>query len=293
MNRIYRSGAISCTKAKLKRLLCAPLRHRAIQPSATVFSFDAKRPAPPLLRKGAVKSSDPAQAGRTMGCDDPRKFGWDRVGEIIDRDGVCGFRLIDTSDVEEIRSELSRRGCRFDTWDVFIADRDTALAASRLLTGGQLPAGLTLLPTPKNAESEQVKKLQATMDNAGLVPFSGSMLTGEIGNAATIAIADTDANVISTAHGYMPHNAFSPYRQYAWGGLVAVSESSRGQGLGKYVNAFMIERVFQDLGASHIYELVSEGNIPSRRMVEACGLRLEPTLTCGIATPHETARFTK
>jgi hypothetical protein len=51
--------------------------------------------------------------------------------------------------------------------------------------------------------------------------------------------------------------------------------------------------VRRQLGASHIYELVSASNIPSRRMVEASGLRLEPTLTCGIATPHESVRFTK
>ncbi len=46
------------------------------------------------------------QAGRTMGCDDPKQFGWDRIGEIVERDGVCGFRLVDTADVPEISSEL-------------------------------------------------------------------------------------------------------------------------------------------------------------------------------------------
>lgn len=66
------------------------------------------------------------QSGRTMGCDDPRKFGWDRIGEIVGRGGVCGFRLIDTNDVEDIRSELLSRGCTYYTWDVFVADRDTA-----------------------------------------------------------------------------------------------------------------------------------------------------------------------
>jgi RimJ/RimL family protein N-acetyltransferase len=118
------------------------------------------------------------------------------------------------------------------------------------------------------------------------------MLTGEIGRSVTIIIGD-ETGVVATAHAYMPHNAYSPYSGYAWGGLVAVAEAQRSKGLGKLVNALLIERVFRDLGASHVYELVSATNIPSRRMVEACGLRLEPTLTCGIATPHESARFTK
>jgi RimJ/RimL family protein N-acetyltransferase len=91
----------------------------------------------------------------------------------------------------------------------------------------------------------------------------------------------------------MPHNAYSPYHDYAWGGLVAVAEPHRGKGLGKVINALMIDRVFRDLKASHIYELVSASNVVSRRMVEACGLRLEPALTCGMATPHQSGRFTK
>lgn len=232
------------------------------------------------------------QAGRMMGCDNPERFGWDRIGEIVERDGVCGFRLMETAEVPDIRSELLARGCRFDTWDVFLAERNAALLASCEIAKEPLPSGLFLWTTADNPESKQIKETQAMMASAGLVPFSGSMLTGEIGSSVTIIIGDR-AGVVATAHGYMPHNAFSPYRGYAWGGLVAVNETQRGRGLGKFVNALMIERVFRELEASHIYELVSANNVPSRRMVEACGLSLEPTLTCGIATPQVNARFTK
>lgn len=232
------------------------------------------------------------QAGRTMGCDDPTQFGWDRIGEIVERDGVCGFRLVDTADVPEIRSKLLARGCRFDTWDVFLAERNAALLASSEIATEPLPSGLSLWTTTVDPESEQIKDTQAMMASAGLVPFSGSMLTGKIGRSVTTIIGD-EAGVVATAHGYMPHNAFSPYKSYAWGGLVAVTETHRGRGFGRLVNALMIERVFRELGASHIYELVSASNVPSRRMVEACGLSLEPTLACGIATSHESARFTK
>jgi len=37
----------------------------------------------------------------------------------------------------------------------------------------------------------------------------------------------------------------------------------------------MIVSVFRDLNATHVYELISPTNLPSRRMVEACGLRHE------------------
>jgi GNAT superfamily N-acetyltransferase len=251
------------------------------------------------LQAQAEKSADfiartpgACQAGRTMGCDDPKQFGWGRISEIVQRDGVCGFRLIGTDDVPDIRSELESRACRFDTWDVFVAERDLAVEASRMVATQPLPAGLSVWATSDDPESTQIKDAQDMMATAGLVPFSGSMLTGQIGRSVTVIIGG-ESGVAATAHGYMPHNHFSSYTRYAWGGLVAVAEAHRGKGLGKLVNALMVERVFRELGATHVYELVSATNIPSRRMVEACGLRLEPTLTCGIATPQENARFTK
>ena len=40
------------------------------------------------------------QTGRTMGCDDPDKLGWERIEEFLDRDGLCGFRLIPSSKID-------------------------------------------------------------------------------------------------------------------------------------------------------------------------------------------------
>lgn len=123
--------------------------------------------------------------------------------------------------------------------------------------------------------------------------FSGSFLTGALGPAATMAVGDESGDIVATAHGYMPHNAHSPYQSHAWGGLVAVADAQRGRGLGNYVNARMIARVFEDLGATHVYELVSVANIPSLRMVASYGLRPEPALVCGMATANDSARFTR
>jgi len=106
------------------------------------------------------------QAGRTMGCDDPKQFGWDRIGEIVERDGVCGFRLVDTADVPEISSELFARGCRFDTWEVFLAERDAALLASCKIASEPLPSGLSLWTITDDPENQQIKDTQAMMASA-------------------------------------------------------------------------------------------------------------------------------
>lgn len=233
------------------------------------------------------------QTGRTMGCDDPDRLGWERIDEFLDRDGICGFRLIPTSGVEGLRSRLTERDYRFDTWDVFIADRATALVASGAILSRGLPDGLVEQPRPIDPDSESIRRIQELMGEAGVVPFSGSMLVGAVTPATTVAVGDGDGSVVAVAHGYLPHNAYSDYHRHAWGGLVAVADSQRGKGLGNYVNARMIVSVFRDLDATYVYELVSATNIPSRRMVASCGLHPEPGLVCGVATPNDSARFTR
>lgn len=233
------------------------------------------------------------QAGRMMGCDDPEILGWDRIGEFIARDGVCAFRLVDAGQIREIETQLARWNCRLDTWNVFIADKATALDAAQAILCGGLPDGLAEREMPSDPEATLTEDIQAFMAAAGLVPFSGSMLVGSVGPAATTLIGNGDGRLVATAHGYLPHNAFSRFHRYAWGGLVAVADVERGKGLGKYVNALIIKTVFERLYASHIYELVSAGNTASQKMVEACGLHHDPAFVCGIATPIDAARFTR
>lgn len=233
------------------------------------------------------------QTGRMMACDDLDRIGWDVIDAWLDRDGICGFRLIPTDRTEELRSRLARRDFRFDSWDVFVGDQASARAASEAIVSGGLPDGLTELESPTGPEDAYTARIQALMGAAGVVPFSGSMLVGAFGPATTVVVGDGDGALAATAHGYLPHNAHSPFHRYAWGGLVAVAESQRGKGLGNYINARMILGAFRELGATHVYELVSAANVPSRRMVAACGLRHEPGRTCGMATPNDSARFTR
>ena len=131
-----------------------------------------------------------------MGCDDLDRFGWERVEEFLDRDGILGFRLIAASKADELRSYLMKRDCRLDTWDVFLADRAAALAGSEAILSRGPPDALIELARPTEPESEYTGRIQA------LMPFSGSLLTGAVGPATTVAIGDRDGNVVAAAHGY-------------------------------------------------------------------------------------------
>ena len=56
---------------------------------------------------------------------------------------------------------------------------------------------------------------------------------------------------------------------------------------------FLAVSVLRDLDATHDYELVSAMNIPPGARSSSCGLRPEPALVYGLATPNDSARFTR
>jgi GNAT superfamily N-acetyltransferase len=233
------------------------------------------------------------EAGRMMSCDNLDRLGWDRILEFLQRDGICGFRLIPADEIAGLRERLARHGYRLDTWDVFLADAGTALSASDAILAAGLPKDLRDADGPVDPEGDDMRAVQSLMSEAGVVPFSGSMLSGEHGPATTVVVAEADGTPVAAAHAYLPHNTFSDFRGYAWGGLVAVAERHRGRGLGNHVNARAVAGAVRDLGATHVYELVSATNAPSRRMVESCGLRHEPALVSGMAVPADGGRFTR
>ncbi len=243
---------------------------------------------------GQVKVTPGAcQSGRFLGCDDPDRFGWEVIDSILERDGIFGFRMVPAARANELAARFAERGFRLDLWDVFTAERSDALPVSEAIVSQGLHDELRDLETPTEPESAYTRSIQQLIADEGIVPFSGSMLVGQLGPATTVAVGDNTGRVVAAAHGYLPHNAFSPYHRHAWGGLVAVATSLRGRGLGRYINARMVVSVFHDIDADHIYELVTATNAPSRRMVEACGLHLDPNVVCGLAVRSDGGRFTR
>jgi hypothetical protein len=139
------------------------------------------------------------------------------------------------------------------------------------------------------AELERVQEFVATH---GIAPFSRSTLAGDTVLGQTFALVDDRGDLAATSFTYMPHNPFSRFRSFAWVGLVAVAPSYRGRSVGTYVNACATATAFARFGATIVYELVGATNMPSRRMVESCGLALHPDFKSGLASVG-TEKFTR
>ncbi|MCA1368671.1 GNAT family N-acetyltransferase [Bradyrhizobium sp. BRP14] len=232
-----------------------------------------------------------AQAGRFFSVDDIDLIDWAFVEDRLARDGVFGFRLIPSDRVEEIRKKLGS-SYRLDLWNVYSADRSTAIAACTSIMEAGLPDGLTRVDLTDHSAEVATGLIQICMAENGIAPFSGAMLLGKVIPAATLAIADADGHIVATAHANRSFNAHSRHRSTAWVGLITVETQRRGSGLGRSINALAIMAAFDRLGANAVVEFVHADNTVSRRMIEACGLRLDPALVCGLAVPTVDARFT-
>jgi GNAT superfamily N-acetyltransferase len=229
---------------------------------------------------------------RTLGTDNPDALGFDTIFKSLEEDGVFGFRLLETNRKPDLENALAEKGYRLDTWDVFVGDAETIRASTTPTLSRALPDGLQTFSGLDGAGGPLTRSFQEFIAAAGIAPFSGSFLNGDLGSVVSVGLMDDAGGFAACAHGYLPHNEHSPYCRYAWGGLVAVAPAHRGKGLGTYVNALMADACLKHLAATHLYELVSATNTTSRRMVEGCGLSLSQTLYSGLATKGA-ERFTR
>lgn len=231
-------------------------------------------------------------AGRFMGIDRPDCFDPKDWESMLARDGLLGFRMISEFEASTIFPMLEASGLRVDRWDIFVGTREDAGLRATTLAAGSPQNGVSLQPELRDPQGKDTIRMQEFLAESGLAPFPGEMLVATPPLSRTIVLAAAD-RVIATGHTYFPHNIHSPFHRYAWIGLIAVDHAWRGKGLGRLVNALTIRAAFDELGASHVYEMVAPANTPSRRMIEDCGLQLDRSLNCGVAVRADSARFTR
>lgn len=228
------------------------------------------------------------QYGRVMGADDPDSYGWGRIEAALDEDGFFGFRLIRRNAVPLLRGRLAQRGAEIDCWDIFAAP--AAVLCDRPLP--PLADGLVLVEGAEAAAPAPLTAIQSCMMGQGVVPLPGPILSGALGPAALAAVGAPGGRVLSTAFAYFPHNARSPYRDWAWSGLVATVPEARGQGLAVAAHIAVLRAIVGEHGAARVYAQARSENTASVRMLEKSGMTHMPDRVSCIARMG-TARFTR
>ena len=232
-------------------------------------------------------------AARMAGTDEPEKFGWDRIESILRKEGAITFRMIPTDQCAQIEQRLSEFGCTITWWDVFDGSADEISAACAHILN-RLSEEFFLVEPSAPDDYAFFERAQAFMAESGVAPYPAQVLSGEFGPAALAVLSKPDdGSIAATAFSYFPYNRYSTHSKTAWAGLVAVNENLRGQGLGVYVNALVLKRAVEELGAERVQEFARTSNVASCRMIEHCGLSLQSEVRSGIAQPAEAASFTR
>ena len=244
------------------------------------------------LTNWCAETRGAVNGGRFLGTDDIENLGWDVIFSHLKDDGVFTFRMMPREEIAAIESRLVEAGFRIDFWSVFSAHSKEIKRHITPVVDAGLPNGYQRVRQEELTEPAIIKEIQQCMARNGVAPFSGRVLAGQSLPSALIALRDDTKNIVATAFGCLPYNKQSNWSSTAWGGLVSVDENQRGQKLGIKINALMIQDCIDRLGAEYVQEFAAETNMPSRGMIEHCGMKLDPTIMSGLATSG-TERFTR
>ncbi|MBV1868984.1 MAG: GNAT family N-acetyltransferase [Marinosulfonomonas sp.] len=209
---------------------------------------------------------------RTFSADDPERLGWDVLRQRMAQDKRITLRGVSENVVKKALTELADFNPVLHRWDIFLADDDALRTACQPLTQNPLPPGLHRTAN-EAIDDNFIHEVQSFLTEHGVSPFSKDALAGRLFPAQLVVLHDDTKNIVATGFAAMTHNQFSPFEGVAWVGLIAVAPSWRGKELGKYVDALSNLVAVDELGATATMEFVAQDNIPSRRMLEACGLR--------------------
>lgn len=241
----------------------------------------------PLLSKtpGAVIHA------RTFSSDDPQRLGWDILRRRMSEDGRVTLRGVTEADVDEAMKEMEGFTPIEHRWDFFMADADTIRATCIPLVEKPLPDGLHQVEA-EAIDQPLIHQVQSFLDSQGVSPFSKDALAGRLFPAQLVVLRDNARNIVATGFAAMTHNQFSPFEGAAWVGLIAVSPDWRGRALGTRVDAITNLIAVERLGATATMEFVAQDNLPSRRMLETCGLRQREGRTVAMLSTSS-ARLTR
>lgn len=213
-----------------------------------------------------------ANGGRLLHFVEPEAVGWDRVRELANEDRLAGFPAV--RGAETIAAIHQHLGPHWKTpaWDVFLGAAERVVPHCRdLIASIGLPAGWRIEPYERPTD-DQIRAVQALNVETGVSPYPAYYSRGDAVPTVTLCILDARGELVATAGAAFRYHAECRLAGTLFAGMVSVSPSHRGKGLGKLVNAVMMVESHTLFAWTTVKEQVATDNVPSRAMIRACGL---------------------
>ena len=247
-----------------------------------------------LLARRTVLHSNPflSSGGRLLAYTDPTLGSWEAARPLAQEDGILGLLLMTRHEADAIVAGGLGDGWQTDYWDALIGGAEAVVEASgRVLASSKLQEGwsVDVMQVPGDADIEDMQRLNAS---CGVASNPAYVFRGETHPALSVLVRDGNGRAMAMAWAGLFFHPDGPCAGTVFVGLVSVADEARGLGLGTYVNARVLVESHATMGWSRATEFVAADNIPSRRMVLACGLSDAGGLVAAIAT-RGAGRFTR
>jgi hypothetical protein len=235
-----------------------------------------------LARESAWLSTQPRllSQGRTLLVFDGHRFGHQSLGSLVKK-----FRrmLIHARrpQLPEISDAMRGIGAGVDDRLQLVRGEKPRVLdkLSRLDYGRRLPPGWTLEGLDASSPAALVSTLQQLYLSSGITPLPGGFIRGVGVQAHTLVLYDERKDVVGCATVQSLSGCDSAFDAAAMVLGVCLRSDARGRGLSLPLNGAALTYGIEKFDACRVYELIEEGNRPSLRMNEACGL--EPDNTDG------------
>lgn len=225
-----------------------------------------------------AETPEVAHGGRILNFLNAEKLGWDKVSELTMQDRVAGFTAVPLETTLLALKRIFGAGWKMPYWYVFFGEADFVLKASEQIVDAiVLPIGwhLESVDCPSDPQIDKIQKLNIVN---GIAPYPAYYIRGEAVPCTTSMLTDDRGRLVATASANYRYHSESRFKQHLFAGSVAVSKDHRGRGFGKLLNAEVLIESHKRYGWARVLEQAKPDNVPSRAMIEACGLRMDPEL---------------
>jgi len=224
------------------------------------------------------KTPEIANGGRVLNFLEPEKTGWERIHELFAEDRVLSFTAQCLDTTMPVLRDTFGAACKYPYWNVFFGDAQTAVDASQsVLADVRVPAGWKLQSLERPTD-EQISAVQQLNMATGIAPYPAFYSRGEAVPCLTTCLWNDEGSLVGTASANCRYHRDSRLSGHIFEGSVSVAQECRGMGLGKLLNAAVLRDSQRVYGWTGVLAQARPDNLPSRRMIEACGLKMCPDL---------------